>query len=101
LRQSVAWRLSSSALHGNDDRHTLLDVEDILVGRSVRAHFLFLDVTVEVEHENAIKILTEMASQVEECRVVEVAMVGDEAEHALTVLLDQMLRHSDKLDVVV
>src|SRR6202035_2659221 len=66
-----------------------------------RHRFLLLAVTVEVQEVNLVEDAQKRAAHAAEGRVVEVAVVGDEADYAFAVLLDLPLREADELDVVV
>ncbi len=72
-----------------DDRHALLDVEDVLVGLAFGRDFFLLGVAVQVEDMNAVEGVQQVPAHSPEGWVVEVAMVRDETKDALTVLLDQ------------
>ena len=87
--------------HEQADRHSLLDVEHVLVLAAVRGALLLLGVAVQVEQEHAGEGLDQALAHAAKGRVVQVAVIGDEAEHASTGAVDRPLREAEKLHVVV
>jgi hypothetical protein len=87
LSQPLALTL---ALHGNDDRNTLLNIEHILVWHSLGRNLFLLRVAVQVQHINLIKSVQQVPAHPPKCRIVQIAVIGDEAQHAFTILFDQV-----------
>ena len=89
------------ALDEDADRDALLNVEHVLVRPAVRRALPLLAVAVEVEQPDLVECRHQRLTHAAERRVVEVAVVGDEAEHTLAGSLDAPLREADELHVVV
>ena len=83
------------------DGDALLDVEHVVVLAAVGCAFLLLGVAVQVKHVNLVKRLHQAVAHTAKGRVVQPAVVGDEAEHALPGALDPPLGKADEFDVVV
>src|ERR1039457_1124630 len=84
------------------DCHALLDVENILVRiAGVRIGFLFLGVAMQVEDINLIKSLHEILPHAAKGRIIQVAMIGDEGQHALSGLVNAPLRPAEKFYVII
>ena len=83
------------------DGHPLLDVEYVLVLAPVRRAFLLLRIAVQVQQVNLVEALHQALAHPAEGRVVEIAVVGDEAQHALARALDPPLGEAEELDVIV
>jgi len=89
------------SLHENADSDALLDVEHVLVLRTVRAALLLLAVAVQIEYVNVIERLHQALTHASEGRIVEITVIGYEREHAISGLLDSPLREPDELHVVI
>ena len=92
---------SSVALYEERDGDALLDVEHVLVYPAVRGLLVLLDVAVQVENVDLIERAHQRLAHAAERWVVEVAVVGDETQHALAGALDPPLGEADELHVIV
>ena len=61
-------------LDRNDDRHALLDVEDVLVRLAFGRDFLLLGVAVQVHDVDAVEGLHQVLAHIQEVRVVEIGV---------------------------
>jgi hypothetical protein len=73
--------VKAGPFHENADRYSLLDVEDVLISRSVRC--AFLDVPMQIQNINLIEAAHEGLAHAAKSRIVEPAMVGNDADHAV------------------
>ena len=62
-------------LDRNDDRHALLDVEDVLVRLAFGRDFFLLGLAVQVHDVDAVEGLHQVLAHFQEGRVVEIAVV--------------------------
>ena len=83
------------------DRHPLLDVEHVLIFAAVRGALLLLGVAVQVEQEYTREGIDQTFAHAAKGRVVQVAVVGDKANHAVAGAVDRPLREAEKFYVVV
>jgi hypothetical protein len=83
------------------DGDALLDIEDVFVLAAVRRLLLLLAVAVQVEQVDIVEAAQQALAHIHEGGIVEIAVVGDEAEHAMAGLLDAPLREADELHVIV
>jgi len=72
----------------DQNRHTWLDVEHVFVRLAVGRHFLLFAAAVQVQHIQLVKGVEQMPAHASEGGVVQVAVVGDEAQHSFAILLD-------------
>ena len=91
----------TALLHEKGDADALLDVEDILILVALRRHFFFLAVAVQIQHVNFAETLQEGLPHAAEGGVIQPAVVGDERQNSLTVVLDTPLAEADEFDVVI
>src|ERR1700680_1861635 len=73
-------RAGTSCIAGPDheaDSYALLDVEHILIYRSIWRPLPFLAITMQVENVNMIKCLHKTVAHTAERRIVQVSVVGD------------------------
>src|SRR5579859_7248486 len=88
-------------LYKNTYSHTLLNIKDILVLCAVRCMFLLLAVAMQVKHVNFVEALHEALAHSPECGIIEVAMIGDEGQNAITGLLNTVLSKTDEFYIVI
>ena len=89
MKQTTKWQfvvLAAFAFFGGCFRfdshkngYALLNIENILIGFARRNVLWPLRITVEVEHEQLIEGFKKSKTHSTECRVIQVAMVGDES----------------------
>ena len=83
------------------DGDALLNVEHIVVPAAVRRAFFLLGVAVQIKHVNLVKGSHQAVTHAAKGRVVQPAVIGNEAKHTLTGTLNPPLGKTDEFDVVV
>src|ERR1017187_5638714 len=82
--------------------HALLDVENILVRLAAAGNgLLFLGIAVQVEDINLVKGLHEILPHAAKGRIIEIAVVGDEGQHALSGLVNAPLAPAEEFNVII
>jgi hypothetical protein len=74
------------------DGDTLLNIEHIFIFATVGRAFLLVAVAVQVYKVNLIEGSHQTATHTPECWIVQIAIVGNEGNDALTALFDTPLR---------
>ena len=87
--------------HRNDDRHALLNIKDILVGLALGRDLFLFRIAVQIEHPDAVECVQQMPAHAPECRIVQIAVIGDKAQDPLAILFDQVRGHADEFHIKI
>jgi len=83
------------------DSHSLPDVKDIFVFRSIRA-FLFLEaVAVEIEDIYLVEAFHERLAHTSERGIIQITVIGDKPQNAFSCLVNLPLGKSDELYIII
>src|SRR2546428_6675555 len=91
----------SLPLYEDANSYPLLNVKNILILCTNRRSFFLLAVAMQIKNIYLIETLHQTLTHSPKSGIIQVAMIGDEGENAITRLLNAPLSKSDKLYIIV
>src|SRR5438876_5268527 len=93
--------LKISPFHENINGHTLLNVENILVFRTIWGLFLLFPIAVQIKDIDIIETLQQTATHTPKGRVIQITVISDKGQDTITCLLNMPLCETHKFYVVI
>ena len=87
--------------HKDTYSHTLLDIEHVFIFRSIGRALFLLTIAMEVQHIDIVEGLHETLTHAAKGRIIEVAVVRNKSENAVSSPLDTPLCKPDEFYIII